>query len=237
MTDTTIFNPDQDKPEPVVTPSVTPVIPPELSELVGEGKKYKSVDDAMKALPHAQQHILTLQQENALMKEELTKRKTAEELLEDIRRTTQAPTATTQGTDISHDVVSQIVQQQLRAASEQTIMKANTDKVVNAFREVYGEDAKNKFNSIAASNGMSPAQLEMLVTTSPEAVLNLAGINNKRKTPDTTLKSDVNTQTTFSNSLQDNTSAKVPIGASSKDLAKAWANTREKVYKDLNITQ
>ncbi len=33
-------------------------IPTEAAELVGDGKKYQSVEDALKSVPHAQKHIV-----------------------------------------------------------------------------------------------------------------------------------------------------------------------------------
>ena len=47
-------------------------IPTEVQELVGEGKKYQSPEDALKSVPHAQQHIQTLESELAEIKEELS---------------------------------------------------------------------------------------------------------------------------------------------------------------------
>ena len=60
-------------------------IPTEAAELVGDGKKYQSVEDALKSVPHAQKHIQTLESELASVKEELTKRRTTEELLDEIK--------------------------------------------------------------------------------------------------------------------------------------------------------
>ena len=39
-------------------------VPPELSEFVGEGKKYGTVEAALASIVPAQQHISTLEQEN-----------------------------------------------------------------------------------------------------------------------------------------------------------------------------
>ena len=45
---------NQDNQQPVFQ------IPTEAAELVGDGKKYSSVEDALKSVPHAQKHIQTL---------------------------------------------------------------------------------------------------------------------------------------------------------------------------------
>src|SRR4030043_1329496 len=70
---------------PAIPSSPALNIPTEIAELVGEGKKYKSVEDALKSVPHAQQHIQTLEEENARIKAELVARRTTEEILEEIR--------------------------------------------------------------------------------------------------------------------------------------------------------
>src|SRR5512139_770657 len=108
MTTETIFEGATTPVETVVTPSSQ--LPQELAELVGDGKKYKSVDDALKSVPHAQKHIQTLEEENARIKAELDKRRTAEELLADIRSgMTEGVTATTVTPQVTSDTVEQTV--------------------------------------------------------------------------------------------------------------------------------
>jgi len=92
------------------TPPKAFEIPTEAQEFLGEGKKYRSPEDALKAVPHAQQHIQTLESELAEVKEELTKRKTAQELLDEIKSGTQPVENTTQSVDVNQDTLEQLVQ-------------------------------------------------------------------------------------------------------------------------------
>ena len=46
-------------------------IPTEAQALVGEGKKYASAEEALRSVPHAQQHIKTLEEEMAQLKRDL----------------------------------------------------------------------------------------------------------------------------------------------------------------------
>src|SRR5687768_7954579 len=88
MTDQTIFSDDVDQTPSDATPATTTqenTIPPELVELVGAGKKYATVEAALKALPHSQSHINKLEAELATLREEVTKRKTTQELLDEIK--------------------------------------------------------------------------------------------------------------------------------------------------------
>lgn len=243
MTKENIFS-DQESENPVTTtvePEATglpdqPTIPPELAELVGEGKKYKSVDDAIKSLPHAQQHISTLEDENATMKAELAKRKTAEELLEDMRKNVSQPASTNQGVEVNANVLSEIVQQELVKSKKVEEAKQNATNVTSAFRARFGEQAETVYNKLAEENGMTVAELNAIAMKTPKMVMNLAGLSETSKPNVGKLSSDVNTQSSFSKEQDKTSSIKVPIiGATSKQLADAWAASKQKVENDLNI--
>ena len=77
-------------------------IPTEASEFIGSGKKYQSVDEALKSVPHAQKHIQTLESELANVKEELLKRRTTEELIDTFKSDYQ-PEYTPQGESFDQD--------------------------------------------------------------------------------------------------------------------------------------
>ena len=96
------------------TTPAAPAIPTELQEFVGEGKKFKTVADYVSGYKNSQEFIDTLKGETANMREELQKRKTAEELLQDMRSTTteqQKPTS--QGVEVNEAVLSEIVAKQI----------------------------------------------------------------------------------------------------------------------------
>lgn len=215
------------------TPLITPTIPPELAELVGEGKKYKTIEEAQRAIPHAQSHISTLEADNARMKEELTKRKTTEELLADIRNSSQTPEPTAQGVEVNKDVVSEIVKQQLAINTQETLQRDNTTLVVDTFINTYGADkAKEEFAKVAANNGMTVSQMEALVATTPKAVLNLAGITTKTTTPSSAITSNVNTQSNLVTN-PNVPSSKVTDYGKSVDVADAMRRAKEIVTQRL----
>src|SRR6056300_1950642 len=86
-------------------------IPTEAQDFVGEGKKYKSAEDALRSVPHAQEHIKTLEDEMAQLKEELTKRKTAAELLDEMKSGIQPTEETPHGVEFDQDRLMQLVNQ------------------------------------------------------------------------------------------------------------------------------
>jgi len=254
MTDT-IFPTDQDgKPAGDKTPATTeasaaPTIPTELQELVGVGKKYLTLEDAYKSVPHAQNHISTLEADiatqkatNEALQAELLKRKTAEELLADIKQSTN--TSTTNATvDATPDVLSEAVRNELarQAQADATTnaenqRKANQKIVVETFKAQYGDKAEEFYAAVAKNSSMSIADINTLAASSPDAVLKLAGIALKPVDNSGGLDTTINTQALNNGSTDTDLGIRLGKNTSSKDLSKAWANTRAAVNKDLGIT-
>lgn len=223
---------------PVVEPVSAPAsqVPPELVELVGEGKKYRSVDDALKSVPHAQGHIQKLEEETKLLKEELAKRKAAEELLEELRVTglPKGEGTPTQPPSVDPEMISKTVAQLLEQREAQSTAKANLNKVVSSFTETFGDKAKAEemYNKVATESGLSVAQLNQLAASSPEAVLRLAGLTKQKgAAPVAKVASSVNTEAFSSQAQPSDLSARVRQGASTKDLMNAWRIAGQKIGK------
>jgi len=211
------------------TPPKAFEIPTEAQEFVGEGKKYRSPEDALKAVPHAQQHIQTLESELAEVKEELTKRKTAQELLDEIKSGTQPVENTTQSVDVNQDTLEQLVQNTIDKRENAQSARANAKIVAEKFTMKFGANAESAYNQIAIESGLDVQQLHNLAATSPNAVLKLAGLTDVKVATTTTTPGSVNTQALSATPSDSNLSARVPIGASTKDLVRAWKNAGQKV--------
>ncbi len=228
MTDS-IFVADQTtQAAPAVQQTTQPfVIPTEAQDLIGDGKKYNSVDSALKSIPHAQTHIKTLEDENRALKDEILKRKTAEETLNEFRATSvqHQPHEQPSGVNVDQDALASIVESVLDKKTKQAQAGSNAAVVANKFQELYGDKAEAMYNKIAADNGLTPYQLNNLAYTSPAVVLNLAGISSKPQVGKTT--SDVFVPAGNNQQSQFNTSVK--IGATTKDLMGAYAQARLKV--------
>lgn len=206
-------------------------LPQDLVELVGEGKKYKSVDDALKSVPHAQKHIATLEEENARIKAELEKRRTAEELLADIRSGINVGEQTQSVTpQITSDTVEQTVAKLLAQREAQSKAQNNVAKVITTFEQSFGDKnkAQEMYTKVAAESGLSIQELNRLSATSPDAVLKLAGLTSKQPAPVGKVHSTVNVDS-FNTGQQPELSARVKQGASTKDLVNAWRIAGEKV--------
>lgn len=230
-TETSIFNPEVTPPVVApVTPPQAPVLPPEVAELVGQGKKYATVDDAIKSVPHAQKHIQTLEQELAQTKAELLKRQTTEELLNDLKANGIPPVVTQSAPTINSEQISALVRQELSQQEAQAVATQNTKKVTDAFVSKFGDKAEEIFNKVATESGLTVGNLNFLAATSPSAVLKLAGIAPQQTPPIAKTTSSFNTQ--VSSSQPEPPSARVKQGASTKDLVNAWKIAGQKVGRE-----
>lgn len=234
MTD--IFNGADQAPvtqEPLVpnTPVVS-TVPPELAEYVGVGKKYATIDDVHRAFPNAQKHISTLEEENRQIKEELAKRKTAEELLQDIQNNiTPVRNGDTIPPKVDMPDISSLVRQEMERVQVQETYKVNQSKVVDAFTKAYGDKARDQYKALAESIGVPLESLNQLALTSPNAVFKLAGLQAPAATTSGVLQSDVTKVTT---SPDNASSSRVPLNGSAKDDANAIAIARAHVMKQFS---
>lgn len=218
--------------QPASQPTFT--LPQEVNEFVGNGKKYSSVEDALKSVPHAQKHISTLEQELAQVKAELDKRKTTEQLLEEIKNSGIPQVATTTQNGIDHNTVQQMIAQTLSQAETEKTAKANISVVTSTFQTKFGDKAEEFYIKLAKETGLSVQHLNNLSATSPSAVLKLAGLDSKPSVPTNTKPTfgSINTEAfNATNSGTQEQSARVRQGATTKELVNAWKIAGAKVGK------
>jgi hypothetical protein len=202
-------------------------IPTEAQELVGEGKKYQSPEDALKSVPHAQKHIETLESELASVKEELTKRQTTQELIDELKSGSQPVENTTQSAEINQDSVMDLVNQTLTIREKKAQAESNAKSVAAKFTAQYGDKAESTYNSIAKELNVTVAQLNELASSAPSIVLKAAGLSAATAPVGNTTGS-VNTEALTNTAPSEALSAKVESG-STKDLLKAWGRAGEKI--------
>lgn len=224
------------EPEVVQNPATSaPAIPPEVAEFVGEGKKYKTLEDALKSIPHAQSHIQKLEEKAKELEEKANQTIASEELLEEIRKLGTKPQETstkaipetkeTSTIDITAEVERVLQRQKAVEKAE-----ANRLKVISEFQSKFGDESETKYLRIAQENNMSVDALNRLSLVSPDAVLALAGLKKTDASYVAKPTSSVNTQNNFGARDQE-VSARVPPGASTKDLTQAWRNAGIKVQQ------
>ena len=151
-----------------------------LKLLVGEGKKYATVEDLAKGMVHGQNHITTLENEATSHKDAQAKQTSIDDILAAIKSNgnseqqqsddNQQP-ADQRASD-SNDTVD-IAQQIKEAMAEQTRTNsavANTQLVTDSLSKVLGARANEVYTKVGKELGVD---LDELAKTSPEAVIKL----------------------------------------------------------------
>lgn len=236
MSEESIFSSDQDGEAVVQNPPVADIaLPPEVQEFVGEGKKYKSLQDALKSIPHAQTHIQKLEQELTEAKTAAAKVVAMEELLEEINKSKvqPAPQSTPASSGVQDIDLDSVVEKALARKEAQRVAQANAQEVIEAFQAKFGDKSEAEFIRLAQENGLSIAHLNMLAQTSPQAVLKLAGLSQEKSKGVPHSSSSVKTEGQFTQNNQE-LSAKVSmVGASTKDVLNAWQIAKQKAINNL----
>jgi len=95
MSESNLFDGAPATPTPVEPPKPTPTaIPDPLKELIGEGKKYATLDKALESIPHAQAHIQRLEEESRQLREQVASAKAVGEVYETVQELLKAEKAT-----------------------------------------------------------------------------------------------------------------------------------------------
>jgi len=176
-----------------------------LETLVGEGRKYATVEELAKAYDHADKTIADRNRELALMREELNARLDAEELfkrleprepnheprespLKDLQPPVEEP-------KIDKDVdLAERIREELARAEKERIARTNLDVVQNRLIEAYGDQAKANevIRAKAAELGIPLKLLEDVAAQSPKAFFAQLGLENTSNQSTPAPRSDVN---------------------------------------------
>jgi len=191
-------------------------------------QKYTDVTAALNSVAPSQEHISKLEGEMATLKEELSKRKTAEEIMSTIESQAQTVTEPPSVQPVDLSQLESMVDNRLQAVESQKTAAGNTASVTSKMSEVYGEKAEEMFYKAGVDNGLSVQALNQLAATSPKAALKLAGIGESTA-PNMLGKttSSVNTEALSTTQHVVTPSAKVPVGATTGDMVNAWRNARK----------
>lgn len=233
MTEETIF--EGDKPEetaaPVADTQTAPVIPTELQGIVGEGKKYSTLESAYASIAPAQSHIATIEAENASLKQTLEGQRTTRELVDELR-STQATGETTPRAEVNQEHISTMVNQELTKIEQSKVKAQNNKTVAQRFMKQYGNKGEDVYNKLATDSGLTVADLNIIAANSPTAVFKMAGFEQKQTDVSPTIGS-VNTQAYQAEPTGD-LNAKVK-SFDTKDVKTAWAIAGEKARKNLGL--
>lgn len=190
-----------------VSPTETPAANPEqgevnyLEQLVGEGRKYADENALAKAVVHAQAHIERLEQEQAGLREDLSKSLKLEEVVNKMTEHNEAlkavtptpgladPNPVTNNETIENinpgnmtpEQIQELVQNQIKSAEQVRAKETNMSQVKDKLREVWGNNYANTLAQKASDLNVGTDFLDKLAAEQPKAFLELVGANKTQE--------------------------------------------------------
>lgn len=233
---TEMFNKDGEPTTPVQKPAAQDPVQnpqPDLNQVFGESlssikneageQKYKDVFTALEALKHTQNHVKTLESENALFKQESVKAKTMDEVLEQLKPTVNSQSDQTSSPALDVEAQRNVTLETIQQYEEQKKALANQREVEKALVGKYKDASKaaEAFVSKAEDLGLDVKTLESLSASSPKAVLQYFEITDSRVT-NPIVTGSVNTDALNNSEQTPAIKKQIMFGASSEDLITAW---------------
>lgn len=182
-----------------------------LAELVGEGKKYASIEELAKAKMFADKHIKNLETEQEELRKDLSTRLSVDEALERVRQQQQQPPKTNAANTASNPAPVEpknalsndeqlVARMRELMAEEKTreVQESNFSQAIDALVSVYGDDktARAAIQSRAKELGVGVNFLRDAASTSPRAFKELMGLDGGASTSNNNAlkgsRSDVN---------------------------------------------
>lgn len=166
-----------------------------VDALVGEGKKFKTVDDLAKGKAESDRVIMAREQELAELREELKKRETVEDIIQRVTRppvqsplpvTESQPTPATSG--ITDEDLVQRIREVTSEATRAEKVARHAEEVATRLVEVFGsEEAANRAITAKAQElGVSVEFLQSTAVQSPKAFYAQIGLDAVPTSPQST---------------------------------------------------
>lgn len=211
----------------------------DLATLLGEIKnergepKYKNVQEALKALNHAQQYIPTLKSKEQELEQKLndalaklTKMETLEASVLELTRSKEQP-GNNQPTGLNEEQVAELVTRTLTKTQQEAIQKQNLDGVVNATREKFGDKAAEVFYGKAKELGMTVEEFNTLAARTPKAVLKLIGVEGSTTVSRTPVQFNTDGFQPSQDSKVGRNEKSALIGATTEEIHAESANAKQ----------
>ena len=231
MTDSTIFNDDGTTPNQPVVEAAKPTItlPDSVKDLVGEGKKYASVEKALEALAHSQAHIATIEADNKVLREKAEKALTTEDVYATVQELIKKESETRSPVVVDEGMIAEMLDRRIAAQRERETTEANVAAVRKALRDKFGDKAEEAYRSRAAELGIGVEFMNGLAAKSPAAVLEYFGVKPNAASVPARTSGSLNTDA-LANIHQPQKPVKTVMGgATTKDVTNAWLEAKKRV--------
>lgn len=228
--DNSIFNQndnnDDNKPDDNAPPQ--PQVPAAVAELVGPGKKYATVEKALEALAHAQNHIQTIESENGQLRSKVDGVVSKEELYNTVQELLKAERQTATPATVDEAAIAAMLDRRLTERELQATAKHNTEVVKKAMVDKFADKADEIYKARAQELGLSLGELNAMIGKSPVAALKLLGLDEvKRGTPATT-RGTLNTESFNANHNEPKPLPTVMGGATTSQMLDKWRESARK---------
>lgn len=227
MADENIFGNEAPTNGEVAVPPIQSNLPDSVKDLVGEGKKYATVEKALEALAHSQSHIAKLEAEARERAAQLEQVVSVEKLHETVQellakeRETHVPAA------VDEAALSGLLDRALTAREQAALAKHNQDQVVQALKAKYGDKAQEVYETKAKELGLTVADLNASARKSSKAVL--AYFDAKPASGPAKSSGNINTEA-FAHTKPLPEKPKSPMfGGTTKDINNMWEYAKAKV--------
>lgn len=199
-------------------------------------QKYKTVEDALKALSHSQAFIPSLKSELETTKNQLAQYQAQAAKIEELERTISQLTQNNQksnepSTTVSEEMIAKMVSDSLNKVTSEAKQKENLISVVNKVKELHGDKASEVFYGKATELGFSADEINTLAAKNPTAVFKMLGIEGASNKPTTLTQSSINTTALPVNTGETigRNQKSVLLGASTQDVIQESRAARQMV--------
>lgn len=219
--DNTIFNADQATTTATTSQAdtgstgTTTTQAEEISLLVGEGRKYKTMDELAKAYLNADSFIEQLKAENQELRTKTVEAKTIDEVLERLQASQSNAAVTTsaaQGSStngLSAEDVAQIVQQTVTGMESTKVKQGNIQKADAKMKEKFGDKAAEIYKNVAKTPELHTAYMK-LAEVDPDQFVALFTSGQASTSTGSQVDSGSNVNTTVSYSSNNNIRENTP---------------------------
>jgi hypothetical protein len=185
-----------------------------VTQLVGEGKKFKDVESLAKGKLEADRHIGEITKTLDELRAELAKQDYAKSLLEQMNKasettaeqpssSTPSPSNTENTTQRASDDIEALVEKVITEKERSRTVTQNLSVVNEEMEKQYGDKAGQILKAKSAELNMSLERLKEIAAESPTAFFQLVGVNNNnKKVTSMTTQSSVRSENFNSNSQE-----------------------------------
>jgi len=185
-----------------------------VTQLVGEGKKFKDIESLAKGKLEADRHIGEITKTLDELRAELAKQDYAKSLLEQMNKasettaeqpssSTPSPSNTENTTQRASDDIEALVEKVITEKERSRTVTQNLSVVNEEMEKQYGDKAGQILKAKSAELNMSLERLKEIAAESPTAFFQLVGVNNNnKKVTSMTTQSSVRSENFNSNSQE-----------------------------------